>query len=115
MAVQIVSSPISLAELQLLAEQHYGDFVKAVVDVQREVMAIGGDLHADEETVLLESGGQQRDLWGINLYPGRPTSEFVEFDSMINVRPAQGNRSRGVEDAEVRGQIERIVERLVAR
>ncbi len=72
LAVQIVSSPISLAELQRLAEPYDGDFVKAVIDVQREVMAIGGDLHADEETVLLESGGPRRDLWGIKLYVGRP-------------------------------------------
>jgi Protein of unknown function (DUF5674) len=65
--------------------------------------------------VLLENGSHQRDLWGINLHLGGPTSEFVEFDSMINVRPAQGNRSRGVEDPEVRRQIERIVERLVVQ
>ena len=85
-----------------------------MVDVSRGVMAIGGELHADEEALLLQDGAGLADLWGINLYPDRPTSELVEFDSMINVRPSQGNRSRGVEDAEVRRRIQDIVARLVA-
>ena len=97
-----------------MAGQQFGEFVKAVVDVQRGVMAIGGELHADEEALLLQDGARQGDLWGINLYPDRPRSDLIEFDSMINVRPAQGNRTRGVEDAGVRRQIEDTVGRLVA-
>ena len=111
--IQIVSAPVSLGELRRIAAPQFGDFVKAVVDVRRGVMAIGGELHADEEALLLQDGGDQAQLWGINLYPDRPTSELVEFDSMINVRPSQGNRSRGVEDAEVRRRIQEIVGRLV--
>ncbi len=98
-----------------MAAEQFGDFVKAVVDVRRGVVAIGGELHADEEALLLQEGARQADLWGINLYPDRPRSDFVEFDSMINVRPAQGNRSRGVEDAGLRQQINDIIERLVTR
>jgi len=86
-----------------------------VVDVSREIMAVGGELHADEEAALLQDGARQADLWGINLYPGLPLPDFIEFDSMINVRPSQGNRSRGIEDAAVRRQIEEVVARLVAR
>ena len=71
---------------------------KAVVDVQGGVMAMGAELHADEEALLLEQGAGQADLWGINLYPDRANDELIEFDSMINVRPSQGNRSRGVDD-----------------
>ena len=78
-------------------------------------MAIGGELHADEEATLLDEGARQADLCGINLYPDRPVEEMVEFDSMINVRPSQSNRSRGVEDPTVRRQIQVIVERLVVR
>jgi hypothetical protein len=87
--------------------------VKAVVDVRQELMAIGGELHADEEAVLIEQGSRQADLWGINIFPARPPAERVEFDSMINVRPAQGNRSRSVEDAATRRRIQEIVTRLV--
>jgi len=96
-----------------MAGEQFGDFVKAVVDVRRGVIAIGGELHADEEALLLQHGSREADLWGINLYPGRPSAELVEFDSMINVRPSQGNRSRGVEDAAMQRQIQDIVGRLV--
>lgn len=113
MPIQIVTAPVTLAEIRNMAIAQFGDFVKAVVDVGRGVMAIGGELHADEEAMLLQEGSRQIDLWGINLYPDNPAAELVEFDSMINVRPSQGNRSRGVDDPAVRRQIHEIVGRLV--
>jgi hypothetical protein len=88
--------------------------VKAVVDLGRGVMAIGGELHSDEEAALLEDGSRQLELWGINLYPGDLAEGFIEFDSMINVRPAQNNRSRSVEDPEVRKRILQVVHELVS-
>ncbi len=115
MAIDIVRAPVSLGSIRLLAAAQFGDFVKAVVDVERGLMAIGGELHADEEALLLQDGSRQEDLWGINLYPELPPAELIEFDSMINVRPLQSNRSRGVEDASVRRRIQEIVERLVVR
>ncbi|MDO8475738.1 MAG: DUF5674 family protein [Candidatus Rokubacteria bacterium] len=114
MSIRIVMAPVSLDELRSMAAEQFGDFVKAVVDVRRGIMAIGGELHADEEALLLEDGARQADLWGINLYPGRAPGELIEFDSMINVRPSQSNRSRGVEDPSVRRQIEGVVGRLIA-
>jgi hypothetical protein len=96
-----------------MAAAQFGDFVKAVVDVEHGVMAIGGELHADEEALLLEQGASQAGLWGVNLYPDRPAPELIEFDSMINVRPSQANRSRGVEDVAVQQRIREIVGRLV--
>ncbi|MEK7701912.1 MAG: DUF5674 family protein [candidate division NC10 bacterium] len=113
MPIQIVTAPVSFEELRRMAGKQFGDFVKAVVDVRRGLMAIGGELHADEEALLLQHGARQADLWGINLYPDRPSGEFIEFDSMINVRPSQGNRSRGVQDPGVQRRIEDIVGRLV--
>jgi len=97
-----------------IAEAQFGDMVKAVLDVNRRVMAIGGELHSDEEAALLDDGSRQQDLWGINLYPAEAGADWIEFDSMINVRPAQGNRSRDVEDPQLRESIRRIVETLVA-
>ncbi len=111
--IQILQSPITRHELQKVADQLYGDLVKAVVDVDREMMAIGGELHADEESLLLEEGSAQRSLWGINLYPDIEGDTMVEFDSMINVRPSQGNRSRTVEDAATRARILEIVKKVV--
>lgn len=90
-----------------------GSLVKTVIDCEREIIAIGGELHADEEQVLLEDGSQQADLWGINLYPDDDTEQWIEFDSMINIRPQQGNRSRGIEDPATRQRVREIVSRLV--
>jgi Protein of unknown function (DUF5674) len=111
--MRIVREPISVDELRQLAVDQFGDFVKAVVDVREGVMAIGGELHADEEASLLEQGARQVDLWGINIYPDRPAAERVEFDSMINVRPAQGNRSRSVDDPGLQRRIQDIIARLI--
>jgi hypothetical protein len=111
--MQLVSEPVTLDELRQLAVDQFGDFVKAVVDVREGVMAVGAELHADEEAWLLEHGARQAELWGINIYPDRPADERVEFDSMINVRPAQGNRSRSVDDPGVQQRIREIVARLV--
>ncbi|MBI2616400.1 MAG: hypothetical protein HYW52_12125 [Gemmatimonadetes bacterium] len=87
--------------------------VKAVVDVGRRVMALGGELHSDEEAALLEDGSRQEDLWGINVYPAEPGDQWIEFDSVINLRPSRGNRSRGVDDPRLREAIREIVTALV--
>jgi len=113
MEIIVVRESVTKAELNTIAEQQFGDMVKAVVDVEQGIMAIGGELHSDEEALLLEQGSQQKNLWGINLYPQRPTSEWVEFDSMINVRPSGGNRSRYVESPDIRNAVISIVNRLV--
>ena len=114
-AMTIIRDRIPLADIAALAKAQFGDLVKAVVDVERGVMAIGGELHSDEEALLLEAGSSQRDLWGINLYPEIVGDDWVEFDSMINIRPSQGNRSRGVDAAETRKAIFAVVGRLVTR
>ena len=111
--LRILTESISRAELQSLAEEGFGDMVKAVVDVRREVLAIGGELHSDEEAALLEDGADQRDLWGINLHPTELGDAMIEFDSMINVRPKQVNRSRDVEDEGLRERIRSIVAQWV--
>ncbi len=110
---RIVRKPMARSELVAIASEQFGDMVKAVVDVSREIMALGGELHSDEEALLLDDGSSQDDLWGINLYPGASDAEWIEYDSMINVRPSQGNRMRGVEDAGLRDAIQRIVRSLV--
>ena len=111
---RIVRDRISRADLGRLAEEQFGDWIKAVVDVSRGLVAIGGDLHADDEAALLADGSRQRDLWGINLYPGETGGDWIEFDSMINLRPSEGNRSRGVDDDRVRARIREVVGSLVA-
>ena len=105
---------ISISELVEMAAHMYGELVKGVVDVARGVVVLDADLHVDEEQFLLEQGSKQADLWGINLYPEYyGGDDFLEFDSMINIRPAQGNRSRGVEDEQVQQKIRELIAEVV--
>lgn len=108
-------NPILLGELRALAAAGFGDMVKAVVDTERQVMLVDAEMHADLEAALLAEGSSQSHLWGINLYPDLPEEEWVEFDSLINLRPSQGNRSRGVENPATRQAIMELVEHLVRR
>ncbi len=159
MPMSLIDKKISKADLLKLAQERYGDLVKAVVDIEQEIMMIGGELHADEEAFLIDQGSHQKNLWGINLYPEKAEDEFIErvvrrnpapsgagsdelsaqgrkaspdaslpypsknplpaqggviqFDSVINLRPSQGNRSRDVLDPKVREKIKEIIERLI--
>lgn len=112
--MKIIENKISKSELRDMAKNMFGDFVKAVVDVERETMAVDAELHADLEALLLGQGLKQENLWGINLYPELEGDNFIEFDSMINIRPRQNNRSRDVESPEVREKIIAVVNKLVA-
>ena len=111
--MKIIDAPISFPDLKVMAESRFGNLVKAVVDVERKIMALDGELHADEEAFLLENGSRQENLWGINLYPEMEGHDRVEFDSVINIRPSQGNLSRGVDDQTIREKIVDIVAGLV--
>ncbi|MFH0814911.1 MAG: DUF5674 family protein [Candidatus Falkowbacteria bacterium] len=111
--IQVVKDKVTLAMLKELAGERFGDLVKAVVDIELGVMAIGGEMHSDEEEILLSAGSKQENLWGINLYPDKRGEDFIEFDSMINIRPRQGNRSRGVENCAIQEKIKKIVSNLV--
>jgi len=111
--MKIVDGPISLADLKVLAEGRFGNLVKAAVDVERKIMALDGELHADEEALLLENGSRQEDLWGINIYPELEGPDRIEFDSVFNIRPSQGNRSRGVDDQRTREKNVKVVSGLM--
>ena len=112
--MQIVAGQITVAALATMAEATFGDLVKAAVDVSRGLLAVDAGMHSDLEALLLDAGSRQGDIWGINLYPGEfGTAGFLEFDSMINLRPSQGNWTRSVDDPEVRASIEELVGRVV--
>jgi hypothetical protein len=105
---------ISIAELSAMAENMYGSLVKADVDIAKRVLIIDMGMHADGEAYLMEHGSKQNDLWGINLHPtDYGTDDFIEFDSLINIRPSQGNASKDVLDLEVRKQIIALVKEAV--
>jgi len=113
MQIALVDAPIMRRRLKEIGEPQFGTYVKAVVDVDKAIMAVGGDFHADEEAFLLDHGSSQTNLWGINLYFDMELPEMVEFDSVINIRSVQNNPSRGVEDPEIRARIMEIIRTLV--
>jgi len=107
--MQILESHISREELQTVARNFFGDMVKCVADVKNGKLAIDAEFHADLERLLLENGSDGKDLWGFNVYPDDTGEDFIEFDSLINIRAWQGNPSRNVLDSGVRDAIRRIV------
>lgn len=113
--MKILEEPITIDELKRIAIDTFGDMVKAVVDVRQGLIALGAELHSDLEALLIENGSQKKDLWGINFYLDLEGDDFVEFNSMINMRPSKGNMSQRVEDAAIRNEIIAIVNRLVRR
>ena len=113
--MKILTKRISLKDLNKMAGSFFGNLVKAVVDIDREVIAVDAELHSDLESFLLQDGSKQKNLWGINLYPEIESDEFIEFDSMINLRPSQGNKSRGVDNAQIREKIACIVNQRIER
>ena len=115
-SMTIVQDKINLVDLKQMAEKMFGNLVKAVVDLEKGILAMDAEMHADLEKELIENGSEQKNLWGINLYPEFFGAEnFVEFDSMINIRPWQNNRSRGVEDKNTQSKILEIVNKLVEK
>lgn len=108
-----VSDSITLLELKSMAERQFGSMVKAVVDIEKNIMAVGGEMQADEEAHLIDEGCRQENLWGINIYPDQPMPDRIEFDSMINIRPYLENRSRSVENPETQKKIIEIVSMLI--
>jgi len=113
--MKIIDSMLSLEDLKTMAKNRFGNLVKAVVDVERKIMAVDGELHSDEEALLLENGSLQRNLWGINIYPELEERDWIEFDSIINIRPSQSNRSRGVDDPALREKIINVVFNLIKK
>lgn len=113
--MKIVTDNITKDELTEMAKNMFDNLVKAVVDIDKQIMAVDAPMHSDEEAELIKNGSKQEKLWGINLYPEKQGDDFVEFDSMINIKPNQNNRSRGVDDVNIREKIMNIVNKLVTK
>ena len=113
MEIKIIDAPIPRAEVLRLVGQPFEDMVKFVADVRKGVMAMGGSMHADAEAVLLRNGSGQSDLWGGNFFPKNPPDAQIELHSLINIRPADKNRSLVVQDAALVRSIKELAARLL--
>lgn len=114
MPIRIVKEPVTRFELRQIAKERFGDLVKGAVDIEKKIMALGGELHVDEEVELIEKEkSKSENVWGINLYPDKEGEDFIEFDSMINIKPNFGNRTRGVDNLEIKEKIISVVNKLI--
>lgn len=109
----ILEKQISRNELNSIAAELYGDMIKAVADIRNDILAIDAELHSDLESMLLENGSKQEDIWGFNIYPELEGDDFIEFDSLINIRPRQNNRSRYIESEEIREKVIALVNSFI--
>jgi len=109
MNIQIINKAISQKELKDLAKEYYGDLIKGVVDIRRELVALGGEMHADAEEVLLKNGSKQADLWGFNILLDKAKEECLMYESFINIRPRDNNKDLEVKDPKIRNEMKRII------
>jgi|SRR3989344_3862738 len=112
--IRIIKEPITKDELKKIAQERFGDLAKGAIDIEQSIMALGGELHIDEAVKLHEEcQSKSEDMWGINLYPDKSGDDMIEFDSMINLKPSLGNRTRSVESFEIQEKIKKIVGKLI--
>lgn len=113
MEIKIINQPISLSEADDIAQKNYGEMAKGVVDLNRKIIALGGELHADAESLLLENGSKQEDLWGFNIYPQKPREDRLKYTSFINIRPSQNNTAIEIQDENLKNEIKNVIESLI--
>lgn len=111
--LKIIKKQISQRELKKAAQESFGEMVKAVVDIEKEIMSLGGELHADGEALLLKGDSKQDNLWGINIYPDKPLKNQIEFSALINIRPATGNKAMEIQNPKIKEKINKIVSKLI--
>ena len=113
--IKLIDSKIDRDELKKLVAEGFKDMVKYTVDVKKRRIAIGGELHADGEQLLLENGSEQKDIWGANYYPGKGETGCIEYTSLINIRPSQGNNSMEIANEDLREKIKEITFDLIGK
>ena len=114
MEIKIIKEKISEEEFKKIAQEGFGDIIKGVVDIKKEIIAVGGELHSDEQELLIDKeGSKSENLWGINIYPAKLREQWLEFNSLINIKPLFGNSSMEIESSEIKEKIKEIINKLV--
>jgi hypothetical protein len=113
--MKIIKKPIKINELWETKESDFQEMLKIVVDIEREIVAIDAELYADLESILLENGSNQKDIWGANVYPDRIGEDFLEYTAFINIRPSQNNKSMEIIDQEIQRKVKEIATRLLLK
>lgn len=111
--IKIIKEKINEDELRSFLNKPFPDMIKFVVDIEEKIIGLGGEMHMDAEQVLLKNGSEQKNLWGANIYPDKADEEKIEYESLINIRPSQNNRSMQIQDKELKIKIKIIVDKLL--
>ena len=109
MEIFVVHEPVDRETLNALTKKWHHTLVKGVADIKTGLVALGGEWHIDANNKLIEEGSEQKNLWGFNIYPKEKGDEAIEYNSLINIRPLQGNRSMELTDEETRKAIRKVV------
>jgi len=111
--MKVIRGEITRADLKEISSHYFKTLIKAVIDVEREIIALDAELHVDLEALLLEDGSKQENLWGINIYPDKTGEDFMEYSALINIKPSQNNASMDILDEGMRRRIEEIVKKWI--
>ncbi len=109
MDIKIIDKKITEKELREIAKKFYGDMIKGVVDIEREILAMGGEYHMDANNILIENNSKQQNIWGFNWYFNKNGDERIEYISLINIRPKQDNRVMEVQNVSLRDKMKRVI------
>ena len=113
MDIRIITDTITKEEMAEIAKEFYENMVKGVIDVENEIIALGGEYHMDANMILIEHGSQQNNVWGFNIYLDRDGDDWLEYVSLINIRPAVGNRSMFIENEKLCQKIKKIISKKI--
>jgi hypothetical protein len=111
--IRIVRKKITNRALRKFLDNPFSEMVKCVVDIEQNIVALGGELHVDAEQLLLEEGSCQADLWGANIYPDAPPADRIDYTALMNIRPSQDNRTMEIQDKTVRDRMKAVIKKLI--
>lgn len=113
MDIKIIKEKITREELQTIAEKMYGTVVKIAVDIEKEIIALDGEWHAECQEALIESGSDAQDIWGANIKIKAPREDRIEYFALINIKPSVGHQNMEVTDKALKEKIKQVVDRLI--
>ena len=113
MDIRIIKNPITRAEAKEIAKEFYVEMVKGVVDVEKGIIALGGEYHMDANTILIENGSEQKNVWGFNFYPDKAGDEQIEYKALVNIRPVHGNSVMEIQNEDLKTVMKNIIKKLI--
>lgn len=113
MNIKILDQKINMKEVKELADFWYGTMIKGCVDIEQGRVALGGDYHIESSELLTDNDSRFEDVWGFNIRFEENPDGVLEFDSMVNIKPNFGNRSRGIHNEEILEKARAVIYKFI--